>query len=178
MKPNLTNISMVLRGTSTRNRANGQGNALWPGLMSGSGKRRSLPRRNVRVAGAPFRTSSMVKLPSAMASSAQLRTAAWKARRQDSRQNRCARPPLCRGRNGRSHQGQEGATLTEALATKPWKARRRGSAARDGTRDSALYAARATKRQNLGTGNFFLSETHNVGERVPLRASVHLRPIP
>jgi hypothetical protein len=69
------------------------------------------PLGNVRVVTAAFLISARVIRPAAMASSAQARAAAWKARRQAARQNRCALPPDARGRNVRSHQEQESASL-------------------------------------------------------------------
>jgi hypothetical protein len=63
------------------------------------------PASNARVAGTLFLMSARVKVPRAMAPNTQARAAAWNARRHDGQQNLCARPPLCRGRNGRPHQG-------------------------------------------------------------------------
>ena len=71
---------------------------------------------NARVGRRPFLMSATISAPRAMASSAQRRAAAWNARRHDSRQKRCARPPPCRTRNGRLHQEQECSPLIEASA--------------------------------------------------------------
>jgi hypothetical protein len=71
---------------------------------------------NTHVAAAPSRRSASVMAPVAIALSPQARTAAWNACRHNGRQNLCVRPPVRRGRKGRSHQRHEGGSVIIAAA--------------------------------------------------------------
>src|SRR5271155_329866 len=96
MKPNLTNASIVLRGTSTRNRVIGSGKALAGDPMSGSGDRPSPHLRNAGVAAEASLSAPTVNTPEAIAWATHRRPAVSKALRQAGRQNTCRRPPAVR----------------------------------------------------------------------------------
>jgi len=59
---------------------------------------------NACVRWKPVLMSPTLSMPAPIASSVQRRAAAWNWRRHVGPQNRCARPPVRRVRNGRLHQ--------------------------------------------------------------------------
>jgi len=78
---------------------------------------------NARVRWKPVLMSPTLSMPAPIASSAQRRAAARNWRRQPGRQNRCARPPVRRDRNARSHQTQARSPTTFRLIVAPTVAR-------------------------------------------------------